>query len=339
MLKDEVNQLVDQVIQNPIHIIEWQDKESKLLLEPNKLKSHLEQYTEDFVFDPSEDIKVYIDFPYRFGHVPSDINILQNANMHSHEFFELFFILRGTCYGRLDSNYYTLPEGSTWIFNTNIKHAVLVPSDGSILVNILVRKNLFSNSLVHMLPDNDLFMDFFIDSIYGNNKRPETLDFQIKEGSPAQYYLLSIIKEHYNNDKHNKDMMMILFSALLIELSRSLKSSYTIHDRKNELQIAQIISYISDNYATVSLKSIAEHFHYTQVYLSSFISSHVGMTFTEYLRQFKMKTANKLLSGTNQSIEQIAEHIGYVQRSSFEKEYKKYYGITPAAYRNKIYTT
>lgn len=335
MLKDEVNQLVNQIIQNPKHIIEWQNKESNLIHEPSKLKLHLEQYTEDFVFDSGEDIKVYIDFPYNYGPIPSDINILRNANMHSHDFFEMFYILRGTCFGRLDSNYYTLPEGSTWIFNTNIKHAVLVPSDGSILVNILVRKSLFTQSLVHMLPDDDLFMDFFIDSIYGNHRRSETLDFQINEGSSAEYYLLSIIKEHYSTKNHNKDMMVLLFSSLLIELSRSLKASYNMLNKKNELQIAQIISYISDNYDTVTLKSIADKFHYTEEYLSTFISTHIGMTFTEYLRQHKMKTANKLLSGTNQSIEQIAQCIGYCQRSSFEKEYKKYYGITPVAYRKQ----
>ena len=57
----------------------------------------------------------------------------------------------------------------------------------------------------------------------------------------------------------------------------------------------------------------------------------------EYVNQYKMDKARYLLKNSELPIDQIAHLLGYHQRSSFEKEFKKLAGKTPSQYR-KIFS-
>ena len=49
----------------------------------------------------------------------------------------------------------------------------------------------------------------------------------------------------------------------------------------------------------------------------------------------QMATAVKMLQVGKYTIEEIADKLGYHERSYFEKIFKQYCGITPAEYRKK----
>ena len=90
----------------------------------------------------------------------------EQTYFHRHEFFELFYIYEGTCYCYFNDQEYVLEKGSVWIFNTHCRHAVVVPDDGSLLINIIVRKSTFITAMLNMVRQNDLFLEFFLNSIY-----------------------------------------------------------------------------------------------------------------------------------------------------------------------------
>ncbi len=63
-----------------------------------------------------------------------------------------------------------------------------------------------------------------------------------------------------------------------------------------------------------------------------------GITPMNYVTQWRMEKAKKLLRDETSSIDEIAELVGYTASESFQKTFKKFVGETPSAYRKKILT-
>ena len=95
-----------------------------------------------------------------------------------------------------------------------------------------------------------------------------------------------------------------------------------------------IYQYIEQNLATVTLNSMAEHFHITAAHLSRTIKRYNEQNFSEYLSERKLQKAVLLLEQPSKiSINDIAAELGYSTPSYFHTKFKEYYGITPSAYR------
>ena len=60
---------------------------------------------------------------------------------------------------------------------------------------------------------------------------------------------------------------------------------------------------------------------------------YTGKTVVEYLKSIKMNKACELLKNTDTPIIEISSILGYASLSHFNRVFKEYLGITPAAYR------
>ena len=74
------------------------------------------------------------------------------------------------------------------------------------------------------------------------------------------------------------------------------------------------------------------------VYLSRWRFSHlfkreVGIPPAHYLKSLKMIEATRLLETSHLSIKQIILRLGIKDKSHFERDFKKKYGLTPSQYR------
>ena len=59
----------------------------------------------------------------------------------------------------------------------------------------------------------------------------------------------------------------------------------------------------------------------------------MGKPPNEYIIELRLQFAKNMLSGTNMSIKQISEHIGYNDPYFFSRLFKKHIGISPQEYR------
>lgn len=103
---------------------------------------------------------------------------------------------------------------------------------------------------------------------------------------------------------------------------------------KTELDIHAVVEYINQNYNKIlSLESIADHFHTTPKYTSKFIKEHLGLPYVEYLASLRIDKAKALLCNTDKSIAEIYEMVGFNNRNTFIRTFKKITGVTPSDYR------
>ena len=64
--------------------------------------------------------------------------------------------------------------------------------------------------------------------------------------------------------------------------------------------------------------------------------SQTGITPIQYVDEMRMKKAIELLNHRSLTMDQIAEAVGYKNQFYFTKRFKKYYGVPPSKYKQKI---
>jgi len=80
-----------------------------------------------------------------------------------------------------------------------------------------------------------------------------------------------------------------------------------------------------DKLATIAMVS-KHHFH-------RMIKAYLGETLGTYINRIKVETGAKLLKYSENSISDIAYKIGYETPTSFNKSFKKQFGVTPTQFR------
>lgn len=121
---------------------------------------------------------------------------------------------------------------------------------------------------------------------------------------------------------------------LLAAYGESVRGPAAAKDRSEiELQIAQAVRLLSTNYAQpISIDRLSRSFGYHRTYFSAMFKQVVGMSPKQYLLKTRMERAETLLM-TNLPIEQVAASVGFGDPLYFSKQFRKWSGMSPTAYR------
>ncbi|MCI8288003.1 MAG: AraC family transcriptional regulator [Lachnospiraceae bacterium] len=126
-------------------------------------------------------------------------------------------------------------------------------------------------------------------------------------------------------------------STLLLELTNECFFRRHLMQQKESipLNIADLMEWLQLNYdTTLSVAGIAEKFGYHPSYLTSVFKRYSGYTITEYLNRQRIRVAkNLLISMPGLSLAEISEQIGISDEKYFMRLFKRYEGVTAAAYR------
>ena len=262
-------------------------------------------------------------------------NLAGRQNMvHQHEFFELFYVYSGKCISTIDEVPVEFHQGDIGLYSPKAIHSMRTPDDGDVVINILIRKKLFEQTVLSRVDNNDLITGFFMDALYNPNSNQKHVVFKKEQTTIAPMIVIQMLYEYKKNDSFSQDILASYFSCLLSDLARSYthKLSRTIM-RRNNIDISILLTYINVHYQTITLEKLAEHFHYSSRSISDFILKETGRTFRETLQNYRLVHACQYLSKTDISLNDLPELVGYSQRSTFERAFKEYFHCTPAQYR------
>lgn len=126
-------------------------------------------------------------------------------------------------------------------------------------------------------------------------------------------------------------------STLLLELTNEyfFRNNPQRHNSKLPLNISALMDWLQLNYdTTLSVADIARKFGYHPSYLTSVFKRYSGYTITEYLNRQRIYVAKNLLTSTTKlTIAQISRQVGIDDEKYFMRLFKRYEGVTAAAYR------
>ena len=277
-----------------------------------------------------------------FDNLESNICVLKHKRYspmrgHSHTFFEMIYVLKGSCDNIIEGVPIKLVEGDVCIMSSDVTHAMSVYDD-SLIINILIKKTTFKETFFKLLSEDNVLSTFFTRILYTNNANNYILfhtEGDIRLHTLLEYLIWDGI---FEKPKKNSDLREYLLLASFYYMLENHVDNIELSGSKldtNMPNIVQILRYIKENYKTVKLKSLAKHFNYAPNYISNLIKSSTGLTFSEILIETKLNNACKYLRDTSLPVHEIAHMVGYDSNEHFHRVFKKYVGFTPNEYRNK----
>ena len=98
--------------------------------------------------------------------------------------------------------------------------------------------------------------------------------------------------------------------------------------------LADVEADIKKNYAdNISLKDLGDRYHINSSYLGQVFKKNYGMSFKNYLTNYRIKEAARQIINTDKKINRIAEDVGYKDSDYFIRKFIEIMGCTPSKYR------
>lgn len=240
-----------------------------------------------------------------------------------------FFFQPGTLLSASDRNDFHVNTGAindTENISVLFTEALLL-KDSSACTTIL--ENLYSTYFQNhvLLPNQvrDLYYKLFMS--INDSRLKLKLSRDLSENSTEE----SII-EHLENCFAYQELHQMLVSKTE-QFFQSI-NSYVPEDST----IFLIKDYISKHYGedTLSIKEISDHVFLSASYICTYFKNQTGHTLNQYLTEYRMEKAMQLLSDARYQIADISSKVGYSNGNYFSKSFKKFTGLSPSKYREKM---
>lgn len=265
-----------------------------------------------------------------------DLNILflrsarQELPEHTHSYFEMIYVLSGTCTHCINGNMEILQTGDLCFLPPAARH-IQFPNPSSITAKLVVRPDYFTHTCPGLLQDADYLGTFLVNSIYIRDNEQYLL-FHTGHDSDIRADILEIGREsRFTNDKYSSLIISGLLMSLLSRLTRKYPSNLSQAPDMNIHH--EILSLLREEYDTITLESLAKRLHYSVPYCSKYIKKMFGMSFSSLLRQFRFQAAEQYLRCSDLTIIQISKRLGYENPENFIRAFKNHFHLTPAQYR------
>lgn len=232
---------------------------------------------------------------------------------HLHRHIELIYIVEGTCKIQVDQTEYIVSSGqATIIFPLQI-HSY---SESKDLDAFLV------------LCDPEEFAD--LAEIFSTG-RPVCPIVDMDED--LVYAIFDKALTVYRSDSKYKTE--IAKGCLQIVLSEILEKLDMVDHESTDMTIVEkTLNYCDNNYMQkISLDTLAKKVGASKYYISRIFSSKIKMSFNDYINTLRVNASKRLLKHTKDSIEMISEEVGFSTVRSYNREFKRLFGISPSEYR------
>lgn len=101
-----------------------------------------------------------------------------------------------------------------------------------------------------------------------------------------------------------------------------------------------VIAYMRGNlHCKLSLSDLARVVNLSRSRMRHLFKAETGTSPARYLHSLRIEQAKELLEVTTLSVAQIMIRVGVRDRSYFDREFKKAYGLTPIQYRIAVQLT
>ena len=253
--------------------------------------------------------------------------------LHRHTFLEINYMLRGSADQTVDGNLVHLDQGDLILLDVGTSHSISALGENDLLINILFRNTNISLDLLKELKGQGSVLFNFL--LKEEDERKATRDFVVfrtDNNFRLRETLDDIIDEYFTNQQFSDLMLKSYLNILLAQLIRNY-SVQIPEDGATKQLVVNMLSDITNEYATVSLKELSERYCYNRNYLSNIFKKEVGITFSEVLNRQRITEAHRLLVTTGLPISDIMGEVGITNKSFFYKKYEEMYKITPGKSR------
>jgi AraC-like DNA-binding protein len=206
-------------------------------------------------------------------------------------------------HNRRINEFFSNTEGRRLNWVRNISIIILVVSFAGIALSLIGRSYFAHKPLALLIPSLLFSTIYFLIGFHANQQKVVT---EVMEEIPAEKAIENHVSEN-GQEKKLKTKLLNLFENDKI---------YT----QTDLRITTLSELLQTN----------------RTYISRLINAEFGMNFNEFVNQYRVREAEKLLSSEahdSYTLDYIAEEVGFGNGNSFARAFKEYKGVTPGQFR------
>lgn len=257
--------------------------------------------------------------------------------LHSHDFYEVFFLRSGTMDYIVEGNRYTLESGSLLLIPPNELHRPEISTVRSFDRIVLWLSPSYLSLLSQDIPE--LFTELLSCSQLSHHLSPRVIPSSVIEST-----LLTLLDEHHHQEEGHVLMCRLLISQFLLLVKRALSVIRREHaacaaapqpaaaQHRPDTDLTSVFQYINAHLTEdISVSDLAERFFFNENTLSRRFKNHAGMTIPEYIRQ-KRLTMARLCMYQGMNVTDAGSASGFSDYTTFYRAFRKTYGISPKAF-------
>jgi len=244
---------------------------------------------------------------------------------HRNDFYVLLLIRDGGGRHWVDTMQYTL-KPDTFYFST--PQQVLTKEESQPLIGTLLR---FTNEFLS-IEENQLLKQLLV---IQNPHNGHELALTAENIIFIEDIFAKILEEYNQRYDLRNGMILSYLRVLLIYVSR-LYTRQLINDTPNEgrLLLKKFVSLINEKYDQLhDVSAYADLLCISPGHLSKIIKNQSGKTAIKHIHERLMLEAKRLLLHTENSVKEIAFHLGFEDAPYFNRFFKRLAKLPPAEYR------
>lgn len=240
-----------------------------------------------------------------------------DALLHWHDFYEFEMVVSGKGTFVINGVSYNVKKGFICCMNMSDLQEVHVEEEMEVY-NIAVRESVIDETLLPLLTAKTN------KAVFLNETDCEwfTVIFEM------------IISEYTGNDVFRDTAFNNLFNYFLVSLIRRMSSDTLERYVHAPDSIHRAILYINEHFKeNPRLSDISKMLFLDDNYFCTLFRKCMGVSYKSYLRNLKLNYAARLIKDTQKPIKDIHTRCGYSSKSPFYKEFKEFFGVSPAEMR------
>lgn len=253
---------------------------------------------------------------------------IQNIPVNQYDGWRIYFVIDGEVNAEIVGEKYKLSYEDIVIINPFETHRLYSDKENLVMV-MSIDKREFENLIKY-----NYQVRFDCNTVKNN------IDKNDKKYKKVKSNLIDMMVKVINKSSDDFgiygkffELLSILSEEFSVNEALKIKQLDVVSDDE---KINRIIEYIDTNYMNeISLEDVASREFLSYSYLSRYFKQQVGVSFIEYLTKIRLQNALDGLKHSDDSILKIAMKNGFSNNKSFYKQFRKYFGISPAEYRDR----
>ena len=254
------------------------------------------------------------------------------AYWHYHPEVELVYIKEGFGNRYVGNHISKFENGDLILMGPNIPHFGYEFGLQGVNEEIVVQfKKDLIKTLVQIMPEYESIDDLIQKSKSGISFYGKTRQEVASELESMQE------KESFDRLQCMMKVLHILASSKEYEVLNAKGMTLIIQNQDDE-RINQVYNYVKENYEDeISLDDISQVALMTVPAFCRYFKKSTKKTFTQFVNEFRIRQAIRLLSQGNKSLSEIAGEVGFNSFSHFTKQFKRVTSKTPSEYKKSMY--
>jgi len=249
----------------------------------------------------------------------------------------LMYVCSGNGRIKIGAEDYSLSKGNLFVWNPGINYKLFVNENSSLVVIIINFDYTCNNKHVNLpIPVSPI-------SAFEPGKIPELCEFNdcqalnspvyLKNMQEEESSLTQIVNEFQLKSTANILAIRGLFLSLICRIARLASSNNNTNEVNDKIKL--IIDFIHENYnKPINNEMISQQFNFHPVYLNRLMVKYTNFSLHQYLLNYRIRQALKLMNTTNKTISEIAFEVGFNNPNYFSAAFKKIIGLSPKKYIN-----